>query len=145
MRACEARSVAAESRSAHHRVGAGLSAMPVEPENTNLLGRSLAELRELLAPLGEPAYRADQIYHALYAERRFNFADMTNLPAALRARLAGKFEIAMPGVAQRYRSSDGSVRYLLSSTAPADTPQNSASLAPARIETVFMPAEGRQT
>ena len=46
------------------------------------------ELRALLQSLGEPAYRGAQIYHALYAERRFDLAAMTNLSAALRERLA---------------------------------------------------------
>ena len=57
--------------------------VPVE-----LLGKSAEELREFVASLGERPYRGRQIYHALYAERRFDFAAMTNLPAALRARLA---------------------------------------------------------
>ena len=39
---------------------------------------------------GEPAYRGAQLYHALYAERRFDFAAMTNLPAPLRTRLAAE-------------------------------------------------------
>ena len=39
----------------------------------NLLGKSAEELREFLQGLGEPAYRGAQIYHALYAERRFDF------------------------------------------------------------------------
>ena len=52
-----------------------------------LLGKSAEELREWTTVLGEPAYRGAQIYHALYAERRFDFAAMSNLPAALRARL----------------------------------------------------------
>ena len=47
----------------------------------NLLGKSAEELRAFLQSLGEPAYRGAQIYHALYAERRFEFAAMTNLPA----------------------------------------------------------------
>ena len=54
----------------------------------NLLGKSAEELRAFMQSLGEPAYRGAQIYHALYAERRFDFAAMSNLPAALRERLA---------------------------------------------------------
>ena len=49
-----------------------------------LLGKSTEELREFFASLGERPYRAAQLHHALYAERRFAIAAMTNLPAALR-------------------------------------------------------------
>ncbi len=58
-----------------------------------LLGKSVEELRALAASWGEPAYRGDQIYHALYAERIFDFAQMTTLSAKLRERLASECEI----------------------------------------------------
>ena len=83
--------------------------VPVE-----LLGKSAEELRELLVSLGEPAYRGPQIYRALYAERRFDFAAMTNLPAALRARLAEEARITLPRIVRRFPSVDGSIRYLFS-------------------------------
>ena len=54
----------------------------------NLLGQSAEELRVLMRSLGEPGYRGAQIYRALYAERRFDVAKMSNLPVALRERLA---------------------------------------------------------
>src|SRR5207237_185586 len=47
-----------------------------------LLGKSKEELRAFCAGLGEPAYRGEQIYHALFAERKFYFALMTNVPGA---------------------------------------------------------------
>jgi 23S rRNA (adenine2503-C2)-methyltransferase len=100
---------------------------------TDLLGKSSEELRALLVSLGEPAYRGAQIYHALYSERRFDVAAMTNLPAALRDRLARDAAIALPQILKRYVSSDGAVRYVLR-LAPSAT-----------IETVFMPEEKRQT
>ena len=59
--------------------------MPVE-----LLGQSADELREFAASIGEREYRAAQLYHALYAERRFDFAAMTNLPAAFCVRVLPK-------------------------------------------------------
>ena len=110
----------------------------------NLLGQSVDELRALLQSLGEPAYRGAQIYHALYAERRFDLAAMTNLPAALRERLATKSSIVLPRVLRRFHSSDGTVRYLLELSAAA--PESSAKTVSATtIETVFMPEENRQT
>jgi len=106
--------------------------VPVE-----LLGKSVQELRELLVSLGEPAYRGPQIYRALYTERRFDFAAMTNLPAALRARLTEEARITLPRIVRRFPSIDGSIRYLFSIGGDDGKP--------AQIEAVFMPKEGRQT
>jgi 23S rRNA (adenine2503-C2)-methyltransferase len=129
-----------------------------------LLGKSKEELRAVCAEMGEPAYRGGQIYHALYAERKFDFARMTNLPAALRERLAKKARVTLPEVKQRFVSSDGSVRYLLGlsgtkekrfdtegtekeSTEDTEKSKKEPSRAriPASVEAVFMPSEGRQT
>jgi len=115
------------------------------PKNAaNLLGKSLDELREFLRGLGEPAYRGAQIYHALHAERRFEFAEMTNLPAALRERLAREASIELPRIVRTYLSDDGTVRYVLALGAPDPESANQA-VKPATIETVFMPEENRQT
>lgn len=119
-----------------------------DPNAKNLLGRSAAELRALLTALGEPAYRGAQIYHALYAERRFDLASMSNLPAALRERLAREASIALPRIVRRHPSSDGTVRYVLALTvarATAETGAEAHASKPATIETVFMPEENRQT
>jgi 23S rRNA (adenine2503-C2)-methyltransferase len=120
--------------------------MPWHPSNhaVNLLGKSPDELREFVRALGEPAYRGDQIYHALYAERRFDLAAMSNLPAPLRERLARQAVVALPQIVGQYRSSDGTVRYLLELPA-SDSPTPGNQAKPATIETVFMPEENRQT
>src|SRR4029077_18263589 len=112
--------------------------VPVE-----LLGKSGEELREFAASLGERPFRGAQLYHALYAERRFEFAAMTNIPAELRARLASADggRITPPRIARRFPSVDGSIRYLFS----IGGPMNEKGAKPAQIEAVFMPREGRQT
>ncbi len=112
--------------------------VPVE-----LLGKSAEELREFAASLGERPFRAAQLYHALYAERRFDFSAMTNIPAALRERLASAEDarITPPRILRRFPSVDGSIRYLFSI---GGTP-GEAGAKPAQIEAVFMPREGRQT
>ena len=107
----------------------------ISDARVNLLGKSVEELREFLAGLGEPGYRGAQIYHAIYAERKFDFAEMTNLPAALRERLEQEASIALPQIARRYHSADGTVRYVLALTEGK----------PANVEAVFMPEENRQT
>jgi 23S rRNA (adenine2503-C2)-methyltransferase len=112
----------------------------------NLLGKSVEELREFLQTLGEPAYRGAQIYHALYAERRFDLAAMSNLPAALRERLAREASIALPRIVRRHESSDGTIRYVLA-LRPADATRvaSAGATRAAPVETVFMPEENRQT
>jgi len=127
-----------------------------------LLGKSKEELREFCERLGEPAYRGGQIYHALYRERKFDVAQVTNLPAALRERLSGEARITLPAVKQRFASTDGSVRYLLGlgeeakefnaevseSTEFAEKNRGAdqrQAPKPASVEAVFMPSEGRQT
>jgi 23S rRNA (adenine2503-C2)-methyltransferase len=106
-----------------------------------LLGKSKQELQAYCRSLGEPAYRGAQLYHALYAERNLDVAAMSNLPAALRAKLASDAKITLPSVRQKYASTDGSVRYLFGLSAPEDQPRMKA----AAVEAVFMPGEGRQT
>jgi len=106
--------------------------VPVE-----LLGKSAEELRDFVLSLGERAFRGAQLYHAIYAERRFDFPAMTNIPAAFRERLVQEASITPPRVTRRFSSVDGSIRYLCA--IGAENPK------PAQIEAVFMPREGRQT
>ena len=106
-----------------------------------LLGKSKEELREFCVALGEPAFRGAQIYHALYAERKFDIAQITNLPVALRERLAKEARVTLPEVKQRFVSADGSARYLFALPAGEDR----TTARPASVEAVFMPSEGRRT
>jgi 23S rRNA (adenine2503-C2)-methyltransferase len=121
-----------------------------------LLGKSKDELREVCVAMGEPAYRGGQIYHALYAERKLDLGQMTNLPAALRERLAAEATISLPVVKQRFTSTDGSVRYLFELGTEGKTfnkeirentegTEKSRPLRTASVEAVFMPSDGRQT
>ena len=105
--------------------------------SVELLGKSAEEMRAFFASLGEPAYRGAQVYRALYVERRFDFAAMTNVPADLRARLAKEARITLPRAMRRFPSIDGSIRYLFSIGGENEKA--------AQIEAVFMPKEGRQT
>lgn len=122
-----------------------------------LLGKSREELRAYCKSLGEPEYRGGQIYHALYAERRFDVTGMTNLPGALRKKLGREATITLPEVRKRYLSKDGSVRYLFGIgqeskelnagdaefTEKRKTRQTFQK--PAAVEAVFMSSEGRHT
>src|ERR1700691_4841551 len=118
---------------------------PESPKNgVTLLGKPAEELREFLQRMGEPAYRGAQIYHALYAERRFNFSAMTNLPAALREHLAREAAVELPKILRTYRSDDGTVRYVLALDS-TDAEDINGIVKAATVETVFMPEENRQT
>jgi 23S rRNA (adenine2503-C2)-methyltransferase len=113
-----------------------------------LLGKSREQLQAYAKTLGAPAYRGAQIYHALYAERKFEVARFTNLPVALRDTLRQEATVTLPVVRQRYRSSDGSVRYLFGLSVGKETSAGISSNAhrkPAAVEAVFMPSERRQT
>jgi 23S rRNA (adenine2503-C2)-methyltransferase len=106
-----------------------------------LLGKNKEELRAFCQSVGEPAYRGDQLYHALYAERNLDVSSMTNLSLALRDKLSSSAKVTTPEVKHRYRSADGSVRYLFGLPAPEEQSPRKA----AAVEAVFMPSDGRQT
>jgi 23S rRNA (adenine2503-C2)-methyltransferase len=110
-----------------------------------LMGKSQEELQALCRALGEPGYRAAQIYHALYAERKFSLAEMSNLPVGLREKLGQEAKITLPDVKRRYFSTDGSVRYLFGLKESGDEAVDGKKKPAASVESVFMPSEGRQT
>jgi 23S rRNA (adenine2503-C2)-methyltransferase len=110
-------------------------------EKTNLLGKSKEELSALAVSLGEHAYRGAQLYHALYAEKQFNIAAMSNLPAVFRQRIGEQATIGLPEIVRRYNSADGTIRYVLGLEARGAE----AAARGATIEAVFMPEESRQT
>ncbi|MGB6482807.1 MAG: radical SAM protein [Candidatus Acidiferrales bacterium] len=107
-----------------------------------LIGKSLDELRELAASLGEPSYRGAQIYRELYARRQTRIEKMTALPAEMRRRIAETARVGLPEIARRHRSADGTVRYVLRCTGTMTGMREEKTAA---IETVFMPEEKRQT
>lgn len=97
-----------------------------------LLGMDVEELQAAL-PAGEPAYRAGQLYRALYHRRAASFDEMTDLPASLRRHLAAQFALGHPERAARFEGRDGTRRYLLR-LADGKT-----------VEAVFMPEQARDT
>ena len=103
----------------------------VTPENSTLIGLELADIATAIAP--EPAYRARQIYQALYQQRRPGYDAITALPPKLRKSLEAGLPYGWPRIAAQYDSVDGTRRYLLD-------------LSDGRtVEAVFMPEEGRDT
>ena len=74
---------------------------------TSLLDLTHAELADLLAGWGQPRFRADQVWDWLYRKLATDPAGMTNLPAALRDRLAAETTIDPLTRVHEQRSADG--------------------------------------
>ena len=77
-----------------------------------LLDMTIEELRALLTSLGEPTYRAAQIWKSLCCLTRFE--EMTNLPLSLRARLRAECQEGYCRLEKRLVSVDGTRKYLVS-------------------------------
>jgi 23S rRNA (adenine2503-C2)-methyltransferase len=63
-------------------------------------GASRAELEALLADWGEPRYRAEQVWDALYRQQ-VALGDATALPRALRAKLDDALPLALDGLVEQ--------------------------------------------
>jgi len=98
----------------------------------SLVGMELAELEKLLGP-DQPAFRARQLYDALYRKQVANLSECSNLPQALRTELFSTKSLGLPALEQRFDSNDGTRRYLLRLN------DNRT------VETVLMPESGRNT
>jgi 23S rRNA (adenine2503-C2)-methyltransferase len=77
-----------------------------------IVGMELVDLRAALGP-SEPAFRAQQIYDAVYRRRVTDFASISTISKGLRDRLARELPLGLPEVDRRYDSVDGTRRYLL--------------------------------
>ena len=65
--------------------------MPAPTEKPAIQSLDLAGLEAALAERGQPKYRSTQVLRWLYEKRATSFAEMSDLPAALRADLAEAF------------------------------------------------------
>ena len=79
----------------------------------SIYGLTVEELTERITALGEPAFRARQVFAWLYAKLVSGPAAMTNLPAALRETLAESFSWKLPEIDRRENSADGTSKYRL--------------------------------
>jgi 23S rRNA (adenine2503-C2)-methyltransferase len=107
----------------------------VEPRSgkPNLFGLDRAALSDLVASLGEPAYRAGQIHLWLYRRRVRAIAEMTDLTKGLREQVAATHELRWPEVVERGKSQDGTIKYLFRLDDGAT------------VESVYIPEERRRT
>ena len=78
----------------------------------NLKSLTQPELAAILKELGQPAFRAKQVYTWLHKGVR-SYEEMTNLPKSLRDRLAESYPIHAPQVLRKQESQrDGTIKYL---------------------------------
>ncbi len=80
-------------------------------ERPDLRAFPRARLAEALAGMGEKPYRARQLFRWLHRAGAASFEEMTDLPAALRARLADRFELRTLAMAAEQRSRDGTIKW----------------------------------
>ncbi|QAZ65772.1 23S rRNA (adenine(2503)-C(2))-methyltransferase RlmN [Solidesulfovibrio carbinolicus] len=80
---------------------------------TNLIDLTFHELESLIVSLGEPPYRARQVWQWLWQKRCREIAGMTDVSKALRARLEEVAAIRWPVVEMVRESRDGTVKFLL--------------------------------
>ena len=78
----------------------------------NVYGLTLGELENIFTNLGEPGFRAQQVFQWMYKKGIHDFSHMTNLPQELRFKLAQEYIISPPAVSKEDQSSDGTKKYL---------------------------------
>ena len=79
-------------------------------EKIDILSMNKEELTAYIVSLGEPKFRASQIWGWLL--KGADFSEMKNLPAVLRAKLAENAFVASAKIAKKFVSRDGTVKYL---------------------------------
>ena len=81
-------------------------------KKTPIKSLKLDELEARLRELGQPAYRGKQVMQWLYQKRAKSFAEMTDLPAALREKLVEEFAFDDLDPVRKLGSEDTTRKYL---------------------------------
>src|SRR5215213_8104318 len=105
----------------------------ISMEKIHLTALTPDELAEFVQNIGEPKYRARQIFKGLHERRLQSFDEMTDLPKAFREKLNETATASVLKVESRYVSADGTRRFLMK------THDNLP------VETVFIPTDARDT
>ena len=100
-------------------------------DKIELIGLSKEELREHLRQMGEPDFRAKQIWQWVYYYGKTDFAEMSNLSKPLREKLSEYFNLSRPKIIAEQISADKTHKWLLEFGDGQ------------RIETVYIPEEDR--
>ncbi len=100
----------------------------------SLYDLSMAELAAAMQQMGQPAYRAKQVWSWLYQRNVGDINEMTNLPQDLRRRLAATYTLSTAEIVTSQRSQDGRTTKVLFRLPDSQL-----------IETVLMEYEKRRT
>jgi len=74
----------------------------------------LQELTSLSLESGQPAYRGQQMFDAVYRQKIDRLDQVSTLPSEYRARLTEEgWQVGLPAIARKFVSSDGTARYLM--------------------------------
>jgi len=114
-------------------VNPALFAPPPTAGVPGLVGRDRDGLAAELAALGQPAFRARQLYSWIYHHGARDFAAMTSLAKPLRAELAARYTLDRPRVVADQSSADGTRKWLLRLDDGNE------------VESVFIPEDDRGT
>ena len=98
-----------------------------------LVGADMAGLGEATRALGEPPFRARQLWHWIYHRGARSFEEMTSISKAARAKLAERYTLDRPVPAEAQVSTDGTRKWLLRFPDASEA------------EMVFIPEEDRGT
>ncbi|MDM7923894.1 MAG: 23S rRNA (adenine(2503)-C(2))-methyltransferase RlmN [Pyrinomonadaceae bacterium] len=102
-------------------------------EERHFLGMGRDELTDLMKEIGEPRYRADQVFKGLHQRRLRSLEEITDLPKSLREKLSTTAAAATLTVESKFVSEDGTRRFLMKTKDGYP------------VETVFIPTENRDT
>ena len=98
-----------------------------------LLGKTLSELKDIVAQYNMPAFTAKQIASWLYQKKVTSISEMTNLSKQNRAKLEDDYEVGFLLPEQKACSTDGTIKYLFRTSTDK------------LVETVYIPDNERAT
>ncbi len=84
---------------------------PLLDVRKNIRSLSREEIETCFTDWGEPRFRAGQVYDWLWKNHVTTFADMGNLPKALRQKLEDTFTVGEVSIENTYYSKDGTVKF----------------------------------
>lgn len=109
-----------------------LQSLKREGKKLPLIGLELPELDQVLGGK-QPAFRARQLFDALYRQVVVDFSEISTFPQRFRNELLASYILGLPSIEKQYQSTDGTKRYLLRLTDGRT------------VESVLMPETGRDT
>ncbi|RED48009.1 23S rRNA (adenine(2503)-C(2))-methyltransferase RlmN [Aestuariispira insulae] len=86
---------------------------PAPDPRPNLIGMSKDDIIAEMEKLGEPKFRAQQIFQWIYNRGVLDFDDMTNVAKPLRSKLKELYRMDRPQVTTLQKSEDGTIKWLL--------------------------------